>query len=120
METTLFNKHGKPVAYLAADKETIYTWDGRPVAYLFKARVYGWNGRHLGWFADGTVFDIYGLRAGFVRNKSPIPTQVEPLKAVKKLTPVKSPRQTPVVKPSLCYGFSEKTLEAMLEEGVRH
>jgi hypothetical protein len=26
METTLFNKNGKPVAYIAADGETIYLW----------------------------------------------------------------------------------------------
>jgi hypothetical protein len=120
METTLFNKHGRPVAYLADDRKTIYTWDGRAVAYILEDKVYGWNGRHLGWFNDGTVFDIFGLRAGFVRNKSPIPTQMEPLKPEKRLKPVKNPRQVPVAKPVLCYGYSQKTLEEMLEEGSIH
>jgi len=35
METTLFNKNGKPMAYIADDGETIYLWDGRAAGYLF-------------------------------------------------------------------------------------
>ncbi len=58
METTLYNKTGKPVAYFAEDGETIYLWDGRAVAYLLGDMVFGWNGRQLGWFANGTIFDI--------------------------------------------------------------
>jgi hypothetical protein len=48
MEIALFNKHGKPVAYIAEDGETVYLWDGRPVAYLSDDKVYGWNGRQVG------------------------------------------------------------------------
>ncbi len=59
--------------------KTIYLWDGRAVAYLFEDQVFGWNGRQLGWFANGTVFDIYGLRTGFIKSKSPIPTDIEPV-----------------------------------------
>ena len=78
METTIFNKNGRPVAYIADDGETIYLWDGRAVGYLFKDQVFGWNGKQLGWFANGTIFDIYGLRTGFIKSKSPIPTDIEP------------------------------------------
>ncbi len=116
-ETTLFNKTGKPVAYIAGDGETIYMWAGRAVAYLSGDKVYGWNGKQLGWFANGTVFDIYGFRSGFVLSKSPIVTQVEPVKSSKHVKNVKGIRQNPVVKPSLCYGYSEKYLEDLLEEG---
>lgn len=117
MEITLFNKSGKPVAYIADDGETIYLWDGRPVAYLSDEKVYGWHGRQLGWFHNGTIFDIYGLRAGFIKTKSPIATEAEPVKSRKHLKPAKGERQTQVIKPILCYGYSNKSLEDLLEVG---
>jgi hypothetical protein len=119
MEITLFNKHGKPVAYIAEDGETVYLWDGRPVAYLADDKVYGWNGRQIGWFNNGTMFDIYGLRSGFIKSKSPIATEVEPLKSQKNLKPARGERQSQVIKPILCYGYSAKTLEDLLETGLR-
>jgi hypothetical protein len=120
MEITLFNKNGTPVAYIADDGETIYLWDGRPVAYLKGDKVYGWQGRQLGWFQNGTVFDIYGLRTGFIKSKSPIATEVEPLKAQKRLTPSRGKKQAQVIKPVLCYGYSNNPLEDLLEKGTPH
>jgi len=120
METALFNKNGKPVAYIGDDGETIYLWDGHPVAYLSKDKVYGWNGKQLGWFANGTIFDIYGLRSGFIRSKSPIATEIEPAKTLKQPKSRRRERQQTVVKPPLCYGYSEKPLEKMLEAGKAH
>jgi hypothetical protein len=117
VEITLFNKHGKPVAYIAKDGETIYTWDGVAIAYLNEDKIYGWNGKQLGWFANGTVFDIYGLRSGFIHSKSPIVTQVEPIKSGKKFKKMRQVKHIPLVKPVLCYGFSTKNLEDLLEEG---
>jgi len=117
MEVTLFNKNGKPVAYIAEDGETIYLWDGRPVAFLSEEKVYGWNGRQLGWFANGTIFDIYGLRSGFIRSKSPISTEMEPLKPQKHLKTTRGEKQSQTMKPVLCYGFSSKILEDLLETG---
>jgi len=117
METTLFNKNGKPVAYLANDGETIYLWDGRVAGYLSQDKIYGWNGKQLGWFANGTIFDIYGLRAGFIKSKSPIPTDIEPGKPAKQPLGIRSVRQTVVAKPVMCYGYANKSLEEILEEG---
>jgi hypothetical protein len=117
METTLYNKNGKPVAYIAEDGQTIYLWDGRPAAYITQEKVFGWNGRQLGWFSNGTVFDIYGLRSGFIRSKSPIATEIEPRKSRKHLKPAKGKKQTQMVKPILCYGYSNKYLEDLLEAG---
>lgn len=118
MEVPLFNKNGKPVAYIEEDGETIFLWDGRPSAYFYKDKIYGWNGKQLGWFANGTIFDIYGFRAGFIRSKSPIATHIEPIKPVKQMRQVKNVRQVPLVKPVLCYGYSQKSLEELLEEGI--
>jgi hypothetical protein len=117
MEITLYNKHGHAAAYIGEDGKTIFTWDGRAVAYLNEDKIFGWNGRHLGWLVDGTVFDIYGMRAGFIRTKSPVVTHLEPMKPEKRLKTVKNPPQVPVARPVLCYGYSQKTLEEMLAEG---
>jgi hypothetical protein len=119
METTLFNKNGRPVAYIAEDGETIYLWDGRPAAFISQEKVFGWNGRQLGWFSNGTIFDIYGLRSGFIRSKSPIVTEREPLKSRKHLKPAKGKKQSQVIKPILCYGYSNKNLEDLLESGSK-
>jgi hypothetical protein len=117
MERTLFNKNAKPVAYIGEDGKTIYAWDGRAVAYLHEGKVYGWNGKQLGWFDNGTIFDIFGLRSGFIRSKSPVATPVEPLKPGKHAKPAKGSRQVPIARPALCYGYSTKNLEDLLEEG---
>lgn len=117
MEVALFNKKGKPVAYIAEDGDAVYLWDGTPVAYLYEDKLYGWNGKQLGWFTNGTVFDIYGLRAGFIKSKSPLVTELEPPKTMKQLKGAKKVRQTQVAKPVMCYGYSGKSLEALLEEG---
>ena len=117
MEVTLFNKNAKPVAYIGEDGEAVYTWDGRAAAYLDDDKVFGWNGKQLGWFDNGTVFDIFGLRCGFIRSKSPVATPVEPMKPGKHPKPARGPRQMPVSRPTLCYGFSNHSLEDLLEEG---
>jgi hypothetical protein len=119
MEIALFNKNGKPVAYIADDGKTIYLWDGHPVAYLSGDKVYDWNGRQLGWFNNGTIFDIYGLRSGFIKSKSPIATEMEPFKSRKHHKPVKGERQPQAIKPILCYGYSNKNLEDLLEAGSK-
>ena len=119
METSLFNKNGKAVAYIGDDGQTIYTWDGRAVGYLQEGEVVGWNGRQLGWFDNGTIFDIYGLRAGFIKSKSPISTEMESSKGAKQAKGIKAARQTPVAKPVMCYGYSSQALEEILEDGSR-
>jgi hypothetical protein len=118
MEVALFNKNGKPVAYIAEDGETIYSWDGRAVAYIAADRVYGWNGRPLGWYSDGTIFDIYGYRAGFIKRKSPVPTQLEPGKPAKQMPRIRQMHQAEVVKPAMVYGYSRLKLEELLEKGA--
>ena len=46
MEITLYNRKGKPVAYVADEGESsIYLWSGRAVAYVGEDKIYGWNGK---------------------------------------------------------------------------
>jgi hypothetical protein len=74
MEKILYNDKGEPVAYIAADyQQTIYLWDGFPVAYLYEGQhVYGVNGQHLGWFRDDVLYNNAGERAGFTNLTCPV------------------------------------------------
>ncbi len=54
MELTIYDKSGRPHAYIA-DDGTIYLWNGEPVAYLEEEHVYGFNGTHLGRFENGII-----------------------------------------------------------------
>ncbi|MBW1802732.1 MAG: hypothetical protein JRJ85_18600, partial [Deltaproteobacteria bacterium] len=62
MDRSLFDKMGNAVAYLADDyHNTIYLWDGSPVAYLYEeVHIHGFNGRHLGWFMDDILYNDKG------------------------------------------------------------
>ena len=99
-ELTLYNWRGAPQAYLATDDDnTLYSFDGRPLAYLDGENVYGFNGKHLGWFEDGIVWDHKGQRVGFVAAKCPSLRSLEPFKGFKQFKPFKSFKQFAPFKP---------------------
>lgn len=108
---------GKPIAYIANDNETIYLWDGHAVAYLYNDKAYGFNGRHLGWFIGGIIYDLQGLKIGFVGNKCPSVKSISPIKSVKHVKSIKSVRSVPNVRPVLSIGYSDRDFEAFLESG---
>lgn len=56
MTTDLWDKHGRAVAYVDDDKESIYMRDGTPVAWLHESGVYAYGGKFLGWLYEGWVF----------------------------------------------------------------
>ena len=93
-ETSLFDFKGRAVAYIAED-QTIYLWEGKPVAYLDgQAKdgldIYGFNGKHLGWFKDGILYDNDGYAVGGIKETFRSPTQLEPIKGLKELKPLQS------------------------------
>jgi len=116
-ETTLYDSAGDAVAYIADDSSTIYLWQGEAVAYVDGDRIYGWNGQHLGWFADGMIHDGGGLRAGFVRERCPVVTRVQPVKSVKQVRRVKSVRSIAPIRPVLSHSMSSLPLAEFLESG---
>jgi hypothetical protein len=115
METTLYSKNGKSVAYVADDGETIYLWDGHAVAYLHEDKVYGFNGKLLGWFANGIIYDMHGHQIGFTQGKCPSVTLVPSVKSVKYVKSVKSVRSVPYVRPILSRVHSDEDLQDFLE-----
>ena len=119
MERTLFNKNGEAVAYIADDyHESIYIWDGAPVAYIFNERhVYGINGRHLGWFTNEIIFNNYGERIGFTSSSCPVPIAKESVKPKKYPMDEIRPRWNAPSFPTLSFNFASQDLKGFLKEG---
>lgn len=100
---TFYNKNGKAIAYLSErDDETIYLFNGTPVAYIYDCCVYSFKGKHIGWYENGWIYDNNGYCVFFTQNatggpvkpvKSVMPvrstTRVKPIKSVKAIKPVK-------------------------------
>lgn len=118
-EITLYSSKGAPQAYVAADDQTIYSFDGRPLAYLDGTNVYGFNGKHLGWLEDGVFWDHKGGRVGFVAEKCPSLRRLEPFKGFKQFKPFKSFKQFAPFKPFKSFSNSKDDLLDYLARGRR-
>ncbi|MCR5767283.1 MAG: hypothetical protein K6G45_02190 [Lachnospiraceae bacterium] len=100
---TLYDSSGRAVAY-CDDGDTIYLFNGIPVAYFFGSRVYGFRGQHLGNISDGWIRDNRGLCVFFTENATGGPLKpikrLKPIKNVKHVKPVKAVRHVPFLKPA--------------------
>jgi len=83
MEIDFYDKSGEPIAY-TDDGMNIYTFPGKPVAYLDGNVVYSFCGKHLGWFENGWIRDTKGKCVFFTKGATD-----GPLKPVKKEKPAK-------------------------------
>ena len=119
MDRTLFNSNGEAEAYISDDyHETIYLWDGTPVAYLYTERhVYGINGRHLGWFIDDILYNNNGERVGFTLSSCPVAIAKEPVKNEKRSRDEIRSRWSAPPTPKLTFNFAEPALSDFLGEG---
>lgn len=119
MNETLYDIEGNPIAYINWDDNgTIYLWNGVPVAYLYGSdMIYGFNGSHLGWYIDGVVWNVKGMRAGFNKQTCPVMKKMEPLKSLRQLKPLKSLRQLPYCKPIFSHLNSKESLPQILSRG---
>jgi len=121
-EISLFDYNGRATAYIAGDgNNTIYLWNGRPVAYIFFDKgdyhIYGFNGRHLGWFDEGIVRDNRGEAVGAEKSAHPKRTRAEPEKSAKREKPVASLRGFAPIKPVFSKKWSKTSLNIMLSQG---
>lgn len=119
MEISLFNKDGDAVAYISDDyQNTIYLWEGHPVAYLYDdQQIFGINGHHLGWMIDEIIFTNKGERIGFTYKTSPVPTAKETIKPKKYPRGEDQPRWKAFPLPKLTFGFSDNDFSEFLKEG---
>ncbi len=121
MQETLLDREGNAIAYLDfGDENTIYLWDGTPVAYLENEnRLYGFNGKHIGWYEDGIVWNLTGQKAGFNKNTVPVFAKFEPFKSFKKFKPFKSFKEFAKMKPLKSLNLSNESLSQHLNNGKR-
>lgn len=119
MEISLYNKSGDAVAYISDDyQNTIYLWEGHPVAYLYDDRqIFGINGRHLGWMIDEIIFNDNGDRIGFTYKTCPVPTAKETVKPKKYPRGEDQPRWKTLTLPKLTFQLSDNDFSEFLEEG---
>lgn len=119
MERTLFNRNGEPAAYICDDyHESIYLWDGSPVAYLFnEEHVFGINGRHLGRFINDIIYNDNGERVGFTSNTCPVTVAKESIKPKKYPMDEIRPRWSVPPLPNLSFNFAGQDLTDFLKEG---
>ena len=100
-EIDFYDQTGRPVAY-TQDGIHIYTFLGKPVAYLHGDSVYSFSGNHLGWFEDGWIRDNSGSCVFYTHDAQggPVKTvkSVKPVKSVKSVKPVKSVKSVRPVK----------------------
>lgn len=95
-----YDRFGTPVAY---NDNGIYSYAGKPLAYIDGNAVYSYNGVQLGWYEQGWIRDIDGdcvlFTPGAVGGPvKPIP-KLSPLKSLKQLKPLKSLKQMKRIKP---------------------
>jgi hypothetical protein len=118
-EVSLFDQRGRAVAYIALDDEaTIYTWSGKPVAYLSRdgndVHIYNFSGRHLGWFEDGLFVDHGGNVAGFRKGALNVATELEPFKGFREFKPFKGFQEFAPFKPLRSGRWSSIPLDVYL------
>ncbi|MDP2721159.1 MAG: hypothetical protein Q8O72_00260 [Bacteroidales bacterium] len=116
---TFYNQNGNAVAYIDDDNETIFLWDGTPVAYLDKENIYGFNGKHLGWFEDGIVWNHNGEKNGFTKKSLPVFSKFEPFKAFKKFKPFKSFKEFAPFKPFKSSALANLDCNSFLKLGEK-
>ncbi len=121
MQESLLDKNGNAVAYIDYnDDNTIYLWNGTPVAYLdSENKIYGFNGKHLGWFEDGILWNHNGYKSGFNKNSVPVFAKFEPFKTFKQFKPFKAFKEFSKVKPFKSSTVSDESLEQFLTNGKR-
>ncbi len=118
-ESPLSNFRGEKIAYVAGD-ETIYLWDGRPVAYLIADRdgsedVFGFNGRHLGWFLEDMIWSHDGRPVCTAKENNA--HALVPLKAAKGAEPAKAAREAVPVRPVFVKAYEDTVCRAFLSQG---
>jgi|APSaa5957512535_1039671.scaffolds.fasta_scaffold56645_1 hypothetical protein len=114
MNLTFFDQSGTAVAY-SEDEQTIYLFDGRPVAYLDDDSAYSFSGEHLGWYLRGWILDNVGYCILFTDNASGGPFKpfkgFKPFKDFKKSKPIKEFKKHKPQKQSIKSSWSDVSAE---------
>ena len=119
MDTTLFDRKGQPIAYIADDPgKTVYLWSGHAVAYVDQEALVGWNGRQLGFFVRGRVYDARGRQAGSIAEECAYVPQAESAKSAKQTKRLKHSPEPQRPRPKLSLAYAEAPLLNLLQRGA--
>lgn len=106
----LYDRYGRPFAY-SDDGEHIYSFSGKPLAYVRGDSIYRPDGRHAGFLDGGKVVDPMGNTLLFTDGASSGPLKpllgMEPLKGFKAMFPMKGLPQMPPMKPWSTLSWSQ-------------
>ena len=103
-DTIFYNKTGQPICYLSGkDDETIFLFNGTPVAYIYNKSVYSFKGKHLGWYENAWIYDKNGYCIFYTEHASGGPIKpvkrIAPVKSITRVVPIKSVKSIPPVRP---------------------
>jgi hypothetical protein len=90
MSIVFYDYQGTAIAY-CDDGEHIFTYAGRPAAYLKDGSVHAFSGAHLGRFENGLVRDNYGAVVFFTDTVTG--TGLYIVRPIRKIKPLKGTRQ---------------------------
>jgi len=62
-ERTIYDRSKSARAYLSANA-VIYLFNGQPIGYVYRLRVWTFHGMHVGWMSDGWLRSQYGYCVG--------------------------------------------------------
>ena len=116
----MYNAEGQAVAYVDADGESIYLYDGTPAGFLQDGGIYAYSGRFVGWFEQGWVRDSNGHAVFFTESAGGGPIrpvrQVRPVRGVRQVRPVRGVREVRPVRPVFSSTWSAVSHEGFFEE----
>lgn len=119
MALDFYDSTGRPYAY-SDDGETIYTFSGKPIAYISGDSLYSYSGKHLAFFEKGQIWDHSGSVLLFTDGASGGPMKplkaLKPLKGLKELKPLKGLKELQPLKALKSMSWSNLAQEELFEE----
>jgi hypothetical protein len=121
-QITLFDSDGVARAFIDYDDDqTIFLWDGTPIAFLEKEGkeicVIGLNGEFLGWYQQGILYDENGYMVGIKKGAIKMETKPEKMKASPQLSPIHPIAPIAPLQPDLRDSWSNVNLADFLKLG---
>lgn len=114
MAHSFYDQQGTPLIY-TEDDEHLYSFNGKPLAYIHGNSIYSYSGNHLGWFENGWIKDSNGYFFLFSEHATGGPLKplkkLKPLKGLKQLKPLKSLKQLKPIKPITNLNWSSRTFD---------
>jgi len=118
----LYSRTGAATAYTLDDGETLYTYGGRPVGYIFEDAIFNFQGRILGWYLDGWVIDFDGTRVFFTKESKGGPNTpikgIQPIRGIRQYCPGRDNRLGKGLKPPFSLSWSPRSGEVFFGEAV--